>query len=484
MEDNSIKLNVLKNLFWKFMERGGSQIIQFIVQILLARLLLPEDFGLIAILTIFINLSNTVIQSGFNMALVQRKNVDEVDYSSVFYLSFGLSGIIYILLFLSAPFIGSFYKEPQLVSLLRVLSILLFFGAFISIQTAIVSRRMEFKKLFLSSLGGLVISGISGVVLAYNGFGVWALVYQQIINQVILLIILYFTVKWRPRLVFSIKRVKLLFSFGWKILLSQLLYNLYNDTRTLLIGKVFSSQLLGFYNRGSQLPELIVGNINGSIQSVMLPAFARQQDNKLRLKTMMRRSIIMSSYIVFPLMSGLFVVAEPLVHVLLTDKWLPSVPFIRIFCVAFALIPIHTSNQQAINALGRSDISLKLNIIKRLVDFTVLGITVNMGIYAIAFGGIISGIIGSFINAYPNKKILNYGYIEQMKDIMPSLLSSLIMGLIVYSIQFIEMCVWQTLIFQIIAGILLYYLISRIFRLESHEYLIQTLREYILSRKV
>lgn len=478
MGGRDIKKNIISNLFWKLMEKSGTQGIQFIVQILLARLLLPEDYGILAIITIFINFSNTIIQNGFNMALIQKKKVDDLDFSSVFYMGLILSGLLYVSIYFSAPIIANFYKNAQLISLLRVSSITLFLGAFNSIQIAIVSRQMLFKKLFFSSLVGMIVSGFVGILLAYMGFGVWSLVFQQIINQFLISIILWFTVKWRPILKFSYNRIRILFSFGSKILISSLIYNLYNDLRLLVIGKVFSPQVLGFYNRGSQFPDLIVNNIDGSIQSVMLTVFSSQQDDKTRLKTMVRRSITTSSFIIFPLMIGLAVVAEPLVLILLTDKWLPSVPFIRIFCIGSALRPIHTANQQAVNAIGRSDISLRLNIIKRLVDFVILGITIFFGVYAIALGGILSGLIGSVINAYPNKKILNYSYQEQLRDILPHFSLSLVMGILVYCIQFINISLPIRLMLQIFTGVFVYYGMSRIFKIESYHYIVITIKDF------
>jgi O-antigen/teichoic acid export membrane protein len=241
--------------------------------------------------------------------------------------------------------------------------------------------------------------------------------------------------------------------------------------------------MLGFYNRGKQFPELIVTNIDGSIQSVMLPALASQQDNRQRVKDMVRRSIVTSSFILFPMMVGVAVIAEPLVKILLTEKWLPCVPFLQIYCVSYALWPIHTANLQAINALGRSDIFLKLEIIKKILGLAILGVTVFYGVYAIALGGIVSGLIGTIINSYPNAKLLNYSYKEQWKDIMPSLLLSLVMGAVVYSIQLIGLSVWPTLLTQVCVGVILYLAIAWIFKLECFTYLLFTWKDILKNRK-
>lgn len=483
MHNQNIKSTVLSSLFWKLLERGGTQGIQFIVQIVLARLLLPEEYGLIALVTIFIALANVFVQSGFNTALIQKKDADEVDFSSVFYLSLLVAALLYIVLFLTAPLIANFYRNLHLIPVIRVLSITLFFGAFNSIQNAYVSKNMMFKKLFFSSLGATLVSGTVGVLAAYMGYGVWALVMQQLANQFMITIILWFTVKWRPHLIFSIKRVKVLFSYGWKLLASSLLATLYNDIRTLIIGRIYSPATLGFYNRGKQFPQLIVSNIDGSIQSVMLPTLSAHQDDRRRVKDMVRRAIVTSSFIMLPMMVGLAVVAEPLVKILLTDKWLPSVPFLQIFCASYALMPIHTANLQAINALGRSDIFLKLEVIKKFIGIGILFMSLPFGVMGLAIGEVVSGIIGSFVNAYPNKQLLNYSYKEQWKDIMPSLLLSLAMGIVVYGVGLMKLSVVKTLGLQVGLGGAIYIILSKIFKIESFEYLTGTIRQ-VFNQKV
>lgn len=483
MGDNYNKTKVLSSLFWKLLERGGTQGIQFIVQIVLARLLAPEQFGTIAIVMVFIHLAQVFVQSGFNTALIQKKDADEEDFSSIFYLSLGIAGILYIVIFLAAPTISVFYREPILAPILRVLALILFTGALNSIQNAYIARNLMFKKLFKSSVGAIVISGTSGVIAAYLGLGVWALVIQQLVNQVAISLIMWITVKWRPKLVFSIQKVRELFSFGWKLLASSLLNVLYLEIRTLFIGRLYSSSALGFYNRGEQFPKLIVSNINGSIQSVMLPTLSAQQDNKKRAKEMMRRAIVTSSFLIFPMMIGMAVVAEPLVKIVLTEKWLPAVPFLQIFSISYALIPIHTANLQAINAMGRSDIFLKLEMIKKVIGLTILGISIPFGVYAIAIGQVVSGIIATFVNAYPNKQLLKYSYKEQLMDIMPSFFIALIMGGVVYTFNYLSISEWQILMLQVCAGIAIYIGLAKIFKIESFGYLITTIKQLAKSRK-
>ena len=481
-QNQHTKSRVLASLVWKLMEQGGTQGIQFIVQIILARLLLPADYGIIALVVIFTSIASVFVQSGLNTALIQKKDADEEDFSSVFYLSLLIACLIYIVLFFTAPFISAFYKLHEITQVFRVLSVTLFFGAFNSIQNAVIARNLQFKKMFFSSTGAILISGTVGIYMAYTGYGVWALVGQQVSNQLFVTLILWFTVKWRPQLLFSLEKVKTLFSFGWKLLVANLINTIYQNLSSLVIGKMYTPAMLGFFNRGQTFPSIIITNINGSIQSVLFPVFSSQQDNKQRVKEMVRRAIITSSFIIFPMMVGLAIIAEPLVKLLLTDKWLPCVPFLQIFCASFALWPIHTTNLQAINALGRSDIILKLEVIKKFIGLSILAVTVFYGVYAIALGMVLSGIITSFINAYPNKDLLQYSYKEQLSDMYPSFLLSIVMGVVVYSFKWLGLSVLVTLIIQVCIGVILSVGMAWIFKLECFNYLLDTGRSF-LSKK-
>lgn len=471
------KKQVISGILWKLMERGGTQGIQFVVQILLARILLPKDFGVIALITVFLTLTNVFVQSGFSAALIQKKDTNLLDFSSVFYLSLFVAGLLYASIFSLAPLISDFYGEPQLVLILRVLSVTVLFGAVNSIQNAIVARRMQFKYLTFSSLGAISLSGIVGVTMASAGFGVWALVWQQITNQFSIMIILWFTVKWRPGLLFSIYRIKGLFSFGWKVLVSALLDTTYNNLYGLIIGKIYNSTMLGFYNQGSLIPNFIVSNINSSIGSVMFPALAANQDDKLRVKTMVRRSIVTSAFIIFPIMVGLAACAESLIEIVFTDKWLPCSPLMQMMCIAYAFWPIHTANLQAINALGRSDIFLKLEFVKKSIGLIILGITIPFGIYVMVASHAVVSFIATFINSFPNRKLLNYSYVEQWRDIMPSFLLSAIMGVVIYAIQFIGWNIYLTLCIQVVVGMAIYIGLAFIYNIECFTYILGIVKE-------
>jgi O-antigen/teichoic acid export membrane protein len=484
MEDlfADVKNSIISGLFWKLLERGGSQAVQFFVQLFLARLLFPQDYGVLALLVIFITLAQVFVQSGLGISLIQKKEIDEVDFSSVFYISLAIAGLLYGVLYLAAPAIAGFYDQPQVIPVLRVMALMLFPGALNAVQNAVISRTMQFKKLFYSSIASMILSGIVGLAMAYGGYGLWALVFQQLTNQICITLILFFTVRWRPRLQFSFLRVSILFSFGWKLLVSSLIDTAFTNIRSLFIGKLYSPSILGYYNRGEQFPQLLVNTVNGSIQSVLLPALSAQQDYTERVKAMVRRSIVTSSFLVFPMMMGLAVIAKPLVLLLLTEKWLPAVPFLQMFCASYALWPIHTANLQAINAMGRSDIFLKLELIKKTLGILILLASLPFGVYVLAAGQIVNGLISSFINAQPNRKLLDYSYFDQMKDILPSFLLSLFMGIVTYSLVFLNLVPMATMLLQMVVGSSVYFLSARLFKLECYVYLKEILFSLIRSK--
>ena len=484
MKNENIKNEVISSLIWKFLERIGTQGVQFIVSIILARLLLPSDYGVVSMILVFTAIANVFIQTGFSTSLIQKKDSDELDFSSVFYISLLIAAICYVILFFAAPIIASFYNMPAITSILRVISLTLFFGAINSVQNARIAKEMKFKKLFLSSLVAILISGATGVLMAYKGFGPWALVGQQIANSIATTIILWFTSGWQPKLMFSINRVKSLLSYGWKILCSALLDTIYQNIYNLVIGKFYSSSTLGNYNKGEQFPKLIAVNVDGAISSVMLPAYSKQQDRKDKLKKMVRRSIVTSSLLLFPMMFGLAAVAETVVKVLLTENWLGCVPFMQLLCIVYALYPINTANLQVIKALGKSDYFLKLEIIKKVIGLIVLIVTLPFGVLQMAIGQVLVAILSTFINAFPNRKLLNYNYFEQIKDLFPSLIISIIMFIIVYSFNFINLNMYILLFIQILVGVIIYFGLAYIFKLESLNYMIEILKSFSKKKEV
>lgn len=473
----SERSTVVKSFLWKLLERCSVQIVTFIVTIVLARLLMPEEYGIVALITIFIALAEVIADGGFNTALIQKKDADALDFSTVFYFSMVVAICLYGLLFLSAPLIAGFYNQPLLIPVFRVLSCSLLFYSFNSVQRAYVSRHMLFKKLFISSLIAVILSGAIGVYLAYEGYGVWALVWQTILNQLFTTVIMWVTVKWRPIMVFSKERFSSLFGFGWNIFCTNFIVTLFIRLRAMVIGKIFSPSTLAYYDKGNQFPGLISDNVCGSIQAVIFPALSDVQDDKEKVKSMMRRAINVSCLFMFPLMVGLMVCAQPLVILLLTDKWIKVVPFMQILCLANFFRPITIPNQQAINALGYSGITLKLEIIRKVIDVVILVISCYFGALAIAWGVVLFNFLCVFVNLIPNVKLLNYKLHEQIVDLIPTFIISGIMGASIYWINLLE---WHPVIqiFTMVSlGTFVYCVINFIFKVDSFIYVLNMIKK-------
>lgn len=484
MKSDSLKSKTISGLLWKFAERIGAQAITFIISIILARLLKPSDYGAIAILLVFITIADVFVNAGFGSALIQKKDADDLDFSSVFYFSFIFSIFIYLVIFLAAPFVANFYNMPVLQPTLQVLALRIPVAGINSVQQAYVSRNMQFKKFFYSTLSGTAASAVVGIFMAYNGYGIWSLVGQYLSNAVINTIVLFSVINWRPQLVFSWQRLKSLFSYGWKLLLSGLLDTGYQSLNSLLIGKFYTPADLAFFDTGKKFPMVIVTNINSSISSVLFPALASEQDEPEKVKAHTRKAIQISSYIMWPMMLGMAACADSIVSLVLTDKWLPAVPYLQIACITYGLWPIHTANLQAINAMGRSDIFLKLEIVKKFVGISILIFIMQYGVLAIALGGILGGTISSFINAYPNGYLLKYSYWEQLKDILPSFLLAFVIAISLnYFNNYFNNEV--VLIFiDIFLFIIAYTLISRFLKFNAYIYLEQQILNLVKHRRI
>ncbi len=481
--NNSIKDKAFWGLIWKFAERWTAQIVSFVVSIVLARILLPDDYGEVAMILVFINIANVFVSDGFSTALIQKKDADKVDFSTMFYCSIVISIAIYALLFFTAPLIADFYNNEHLAMYLRVFAIKLPIAAVNSIQHAYVSRHMLFKKFFFSTLFGTLVSGVVGIAMAYAGCGTWALIAQYLVNSTIDTIVLFFTIKWRPSLDFSWKSGKKLLSYGWKITAGSLINSVYTELRSLVIGKVYTSSDLAYYNKGKQFPTLFVTNVNAAIGSVTFPMISNYSNDKATMKKMVRRSLTLTAYANFPIMFGLIAVAEPLMSLLLTDKWLPAVPYLRIACLTFMLSPVNTANLQMIKASGKSDLYLKLEIIKKGTGIIVLLITMKFGVMAIAISEIFVAVFSNIVNARPNKKLVDYGYLEQLKDLVPSFLLAAVMGAAAYSITFLKLNNILTLVIQVVVGVGVYLLLSLIFKIPSFYYLLDIVKDKFFKKK-
>jgi len=467
----------LKSFVWKLLEKGSVQLVTLVVSILLARWLYPEDYGIIALIIIFISLAEVISDGGFNTALIQKKDADATDFSTIFFASSGVAVLLYVILFFTAPLISRYYEIESLTKVIRVLSLSLPFYVLNSIQRAYVAKEMLFDKLFISSLIAAVLSGLAGCWMALKGFGVWALVAQKLSNQALITISMWYTVRWRPIMKFSFASFRQLFGYGWKIFLTNFIITLFVKIRHLIIGKMFKPANLAYYERGDQFPSFIGENLLSAIQSVLFPTLSEQQDDRVRVKSMMRRTTKSVSLVICPLMIGLFVVAEPLTIVLLTEKWLPIVPFIRIMCISNMFKPLTIPNAEAIKAMGYSDITLKLEVIKKVIDIIILVVSCQIGLIAIAYGVALYNFICIFINLYPNIKLLDYRIREQIADVLPSYLTSIVMGASIWWIGGLGYMPIVTVTIQVLLGAAVYVAVNRLFKVESMMYFLDIIRE-------
>jgi len=443
---------VIGGVAWTFAERFSAQLVSFVVSIVLARLIAPDAFGVIALVLVFINILDTFAVAGFGTALIQKKNADSLDFSTVFHFSIFFSAFLYFCLFITAPLIAKFYNQPLVEIIIKVLGIRVFFAGVNSVQRAYVSRQMQFKRFFYSTFIGTLISAVIGISLATFGYGIWALVAQYLSNAILGTAALFLIIDWRPKLEFSYTRLKSLFSFGWKILGSNLLSTIYVELTDLVIGRLYTPASLAYYNRGKKFPHLFVSQIMSAIDTVLFPAMSKHQDNLVKLKSDIRYSIRVTSFVIFPLVFGMAMVAEKLIVVLLTDKWIDSVIYLQIACISYALLPISISNIQAIKAMGRSDIYLKLDIIKKILGVSLLFVFCRQGVFAIVIADALSNFIGLFVNVFPNKKLVNYSFKELLLDIYPSALLTVVMCFFIGIVDNVNLPPIIVLLLQITVG--------------------------------
>lgn len=482
MKDN-LTQQTFSGVIWKFAERFSAQLVSMVVSIILARILMPDDYGIVALVGIFITICNVFVSGGFGGALIQKKDADDIDFSSVFYISFVIALIFYLVLFFCAPLVAKLYENELITPILRVMGLRLPLASINSVQQAYVSRRMVYKKFFWATLIGTIISAVIGIWMAYTGYGVWALVAQDLINVIIDTLVLAIVDRWYPKLKFSFSKVKSLFSYGWKVLVASIIEAIYNDLRGLIIGIKYSSADLAYYNKGNNFPNIITNNINSSLNSVLFSALSKLQDEQQRLKEVVRRGMQVSSYVIFPCMIGLAVIADAFVKAILTEKWLPIIPYLQIMCFIGAIQSLDTANIQIMKALGRSDLFLKTEIIRRIVGITGILISMPFGVFWIALSIVPTALIGLIINAIESKKLLGYAFKDQIKDIMPASILSILMGAIVYSISFVPLNATVVLVLQVLFGIIVYVLASVIFKIDSFSFICHTIKTLLKRKK-
>ena len=465
----NIKKKILSGFFWQALDRVGTQGLQFVIAVILARLLLPEMFGVIAIMSACIALCQVFMDSGFSTALIQKKDADELDYNSVFYINIAMALVIYGALFFLSPLIARFYNATEITSYLRVLALIVPLRSFALVQTALLNKKMMFYLNCRISWAAVVVSGITGIIMAYRGCGVWALVAQQLLSAFITSILQCFWVRWKPAWIFNWQRTRTLFRFGWKIFCSALLDTFYNELYTILIGKLFNLKTLSFYQQGRAIPTQGMSLLNATMSSVLLPAFSELQNDPQEMRALAQKTIKITSFLLVPLLTVLFITARPLVLILFSDAWEPCVIFLQLSCFVVLLYPFHALNLQIITACGRSDVFLILEIIKKIQVIIVIFATYRYGVLAMVYGMIISSPIAFIENSYYNGKLIQYHWYQQIRDLLPVIIAGVLAGLAGWYIITLFSGNWAKLIFGAMTAGIAYLLITIVCKLFPQE---------------
>jgi O-antigen/teichoic acid export membrane protein len=460
----TLKKKTAKGVLWSSFERFSVQGVMFVVMIVMARRLTPNDYGLIGMLTIFISVSQSLINSGFSQALIRKQNRTEVDNSTAFYYNICVGFFLYLILFICAPLIADFYNEPSLTALTRVLGLSIIFNSFTIVQQSLLSQKIDFRTLAKASFISAISSGFVGISLTYLGFGVWSIVAQQLVNLGLNAILLWILSGWKPKWTYSWTSFRELFGFGSKLLASGLLETLYQNIYLIVIGKIFKASELGYYTRAYHFSTFPSSNITGVLQRVTYPILCTLQDDNIRLASVYRRFLRISAFIVFPLMVGLSAVAKPMVLFMLNEQWLYSATLLQIICFGMMWYPIHSINLNLLQVKGRSDLFLRLEILKKIIGIIILCITIPLGLIAMCYGTIVSSLLSLVINTYYTGKLIRVGFIRQMMDLFPTLMLSLIMGIVVYiTISKLNIHPGLQLLIGVIEGVIIYISASKIF---------------------
>jgi len=473
---DSVTKKTARGVIWSVIDRFAGQGIQFIMSLIIARLVLPSDYGLIAMLTVFLAIAQTFVDSGFGSALVQKNDRTETDFSTVFFFNAGVAVFCYLLLFFTAPLIAGFYKQPELMIITRIAGLTLIINSFGAVQLARLTITLDFKKIAIATLSGVTISGILGIWMAYKGFGVWALVCQTLSNNIIYMVLLWIISKWHPRLEFSLASFKTLFSFGSKLLLSSLLHTVYVNLYSLVIGKFFSPKELGYYNRSSVLAMFPSSNLSTVIYRVVYPVQCQLQEDSQAMIKHFYQYLRLSCYLIFPIMIGFCVLAEPLVLVVLKAKWLPAVPYLQILCIAYMWDSIMKLNGAVINAKGRSDLFFKAEIIKKIVAFLILAATIPFGIKVMCYGLILYAFTDIRIITYYTSKLIGLKLMSQIKQLLPILLLSIGMGMAVFLSTLLVSNAYLQILLGLFVGIVVYFGASWLFRFRETEFVVTLIK--------
>ena len=462
MAEESLRKQAVRGVGWSFADSMLGQGITFIVGLVLARLLSPDEYGLIGIITIFITVFNSIVDSGFSNALIRKNDATDKDYNTMFLVNMGISVVLFGLMFLCAPFIAQFFARPELTALCRVMGIVVVINALSIVQNTVLTKRLDFKTKTKASFISSIISGVVGIVMAYSGYGVWALVGQQISRQLLNTICLWIFNRWFPNFTFSIVSFREMWKFGWKLLVSAMIDTTWKEIYQVVIGKCYSPATLGLYTRASQFASICSSNLTTIIQRVSYPALSKMQDDRARLKNGYKRVIKTTMLVTFTLMLGLGGCAKSLILVLIGAQWLPCVPMLQIVCFSMMFYPLHALNLNMLQVQGRSDLFLKLEIIKKCIAVIPLLLGVFIGIYWMLIGSVITGIFALYLNADYSGPYLKYSIWEQAMDILPSLLMSLTMFAILFAISFLSLSPFIMLPLQIAIGAIFTFAICEI----------------------
>lgn len=469
----NIKSKTISGFFWKLSQKVLCQVVSFGISVVLARILLPSDYGVVAICSMFLILTGIFIDGGLGTALIQKKNADDLDFCTVFYSGMVLSIVVYIAVFFAAPLIADFFKNKQITSVIRVLALAMPIGTLSGVQNAFVSRQMIFKRFFYSSLIGTFASGAVGLGMALTGFGVWALVGQNLVSTITNTLVLFCIIEWHPKLRFSYERFKVLFSFGWKMAIVNVLTTFFYQLKGYVIGYKYSATQLAYYNRGEGLPGILYNNINGTISDVLFPALSQLQDDKDALRRALSRAMRISSFFLMPALFGLAAISNNLVIIIFSEKWAASIPFMQVICLISCSDILGMANYQAIKAVGRADTLLEMEFVKRPAMFAILIVTMFISPLAIAVGQLLYSIIAFIVNAYPNRKYIDYPIMQQLNDVGKNFVISLLMAIAVYLIGLIGLNMYVCVGVQVVVGVVLYYSVARLFNKEDYGYVLE-----------
>jgi O-antigen/teichoic acid export membrane protein len=467
---------IVKGVFWSGIERFSVQGIQFVLGIIMARLLEPSDYGVIGMLAIFLAISQTFIDSGFSNALIQKRDRTETDFSAVFYFNIGVGCFFYLVLFFTSPLIARFYNTSILEGVTKVVALNLLFNSLAVVHRAKLTIAIDFKNQAKASLIAVILSGVAGLFMAYTGFGVWALAFQSMLNTGLNMIFLWIVVRWKPLKVFSIPSFKQLFSYGSKLLLSGLLDTAYKNIYTIVIGKRFQAADLGSFTRADQFAQFPSSNITGIFQRVTFPILSNIQHDDERLKTVCRQYLRISAFVIFPLMCGLAGVAEPFINLVLTEKWIGIVPLLQLLCFSNMWYPVHAINLNLLQVKGRSDLFLRLEIIKKCVGVGILCITIPLGIKTMCAGTIVSNFFTLIINTHYTGKIISLGFLKQMRDLFPIFLAAFSMSIVSYTVSNLFANYALNLFVGIMAGVIYYFLVNILLKSKELDMLLKMVK--------